>query len=199
MKSEVIVPESKASESTFLFWLDMEMTGLDVEKEKILEVAALVTDHDLKPFGSLEAVVYQSPEVLAGMDEWCRKTHGKSGLVDRVPHGITEAALDDSLCAMLDAPDCPKGRPILAGNSIGQDRKFIDRYLPKFAARLHYRMLDVSSFKIVFEHRLGLKYKKQNKHRALDDVRESIAELQYYLGYIRFDKTADPAHGGGAQ
>ena len=175
------------------------MTGLEVEKEKILEVAALVTDHDLKSFGSLEAVVFQPAEVLAGMDEWCRKTHGKSGLVDRVPHGITEAALDDSLCSLLDAPDCPKGRPILAGNSIAQDRKFIDRYLPKFAARLHYRMLDVSSFKIVFEHRLGLKYKKQNKHRALDDVRESIAELQCYLGYIRFENTANPAPSGGAQ
>jgi oligoribonuclease len=191
--------ENSPSEATFLFWLDMEMTGLEVEKEKILEVAALVTDHDLKAFGSLEAVVYQSPEVLAGMDEWCRKTHGKSGLVNRVPNGITEAALDDGLCAMLDAPDCPKGRPILAGNSIGQDRKFIDRYLPKFAARLHYRMLDVSSFKIIFEHRLGLKYKKQNKHRALDDVRESISELQFYLGYVRLENTAAPLPGGGAQ
>ncbi len=191
--------EKSPSEATFLFWLDMEMTGLEVEKEKILEVAALVTDHDLKAFGSLEAVVYQSPEVLAGMDEWCRKTHGKSGLVNRVPNGITEAALDDGLCAMLDAPDCPKGRPILAGNSIGQDRKFIDRYLPKFAARLHYRMLDVSSFKIIFEHRLGLKYKKQNKHRALDDVRESISELQFYLGYVRLENTAAPLPGGGAQ
>ncbi len=191
--------ENKTPESTFLFWLDLEMTGLEVEKEKILEAAALVTDHDLKAFGSLEAVVYQSPEVLAGMDEWCRKTHGKSGLVDRVPHGITEAALDDRLCALLDTPDCPKGRPILAGNSIAQDRKFIDRYLPKFAARLHYRMLDVSSFKIIFEHRLGLKYKKQNKHRALDDVRESIAELQYYLGYVRFESSADLVRGGGAQ
>lgn len=193
------MPENKTPESTFLFWLDLEMTGLEVEKEKILEAAALVTDHDLKAFGSLEAVVYQSPEVLAGMDEWCRKTHGKSGLVDRVPLGITEAALDDGLCALLDTPDCPKGRPILAGNSIAQDRKFIDRYLPKFAARLHYRMLDVSSFKIIFEHRLGLKYKKQNKHRALDDVRESIAELQYYLGYVRFENSASLMHSGGAQ
>jgi oligoribonuclease len=199
MQDEVSMAEKSPSEATFLFWLDMEMTGLEVEKEKILEVAALVTDHDLKAFGSLEAVVYQSPEVLAGMDEWCRKTHGKSGLVNRVPNGITEAALDDGLCAMLDAPDCPKGRPILAGNSIGQDRKFIDRYLPKFAARLHYRMLDVSSFKIIFEHRLGLKYKKQNKHRALDDVRESISELQFYLGYVRLENTAAPLPGGGAQ
>jgi oligoribonuclease len=199
MQDEVSMAEKSPSEATFLFWLDMEMTGLEVEKEKILEVAALVTDHDLKAFGSLEAVVYQSPEVLAGLDEWCRKTHGKSGLVNRVPNGITEAALDDGLCAMLDAPDCPKGRPILAGNSIGQDRKFIDRYLPKFAARLHYRMLDVSSFKIIFEHRLGLKYKKQNKHRALDDVRESIAELQFYLGYVRLENTAAPLPGGGAQ
>lgn len=190
---------AKDSEQTFLFWLDMEMTGLDAEKEKILEVAVLVTDHNLTPFGSLETVVFQPPEILATMDEWCRKTHGKSGLVDRVPTGISEASLDGRLCALLDAPDCPKGRPILAGNSIAQDRKFVDRYLPQFAARLHYRMLDVSSFKIIFEHRLGLKYKKQNKHRALDDIRESIAELQYYLSFMHFDKPLVPSQGQGGE
>jgi oligoribonuclease len=179
---------SKAPEACFLIWLDMEMSGLDPDAHRILEVAALITDLDVSTkHGSLERVVFQPPEVLSAMDDWCKKTHRKSGLTAKIPDGVTEAEADEALCALLDQPGNPPGRPILAGNSISQDRKFIDRYLPKFAARLHYRMLDVSSFKVIFEHRLGFKYQKANKHRAIDDIGESIEELNFYLSMCRFD------------
>lgn len=186
--------ERKAPEPCFLVWFDMEMSGLDAERDRVLEVAALITDMEFRPFESLEQVVFQPPEVLATMDEWCRKTHRKSGLTARVPHGVSEAEVDAHLCQLLDRPGIPKGHPVLAGNSIAQDRKFVDRYLPHFAARLHYRMLDVSSFKVLFEHRLGYKMQKHNKHRALDDIHESIAELQFYLTACDFSRLG-PASG----
>jgi oligoribonuclease len=176
--------ERKAPEPCFLVWLDMEMSGLDPEQNRILEVAALLTDLDLAPGENYEQVVFQPPEVLDAMDDWCRKTHRKSGLTERVPHGAAEADVDAALCRLLDTKGKDAGRAVLAGNSIAQDRKFVDRYLPQFAARLHYRMLDVSSFKVIFEHRLGYKIQKQNKHRALDDIHESIAELKLYLGMV---------------
>ena len=182
--------DKKPPEPCFFVWFDMEMSGLDPERDRVLEVAALITDADLRPGPSLELVVFQAPEVLNAMDEWCRKTHRKSGLTERVPFGVSEAAADAALCELLDKPGLPAGRPVLAGNSIAQDRKFVDRYLPKFAARLHYRMLDVSSFKVIFEHRLGYKIQKVNKHRALDDIQESISELKFYLEHCDFGRSA---------
>jgi len=160
------------------------MTGLDPTKDRILEAAVIVTDKKLESVFEWETAVYQPPEVLEGMNDWCKHHHAESGLIDRVPDGITEDKLDEQLSEIAQTHFKKKNPVVICGNSIAQDRKFIDAYLPQFAARLHYRMLDVSSFKIVFREMLGREFKKKNAHRALDDVKESIAELKYYMGAI---------------
>lgn len=160
------------------------MTGLDPATDRILEVAVIITDKLLNPIYEWETAVYQEPDTLASMNDWCRHHHAASGLIDRVPSGITEAALDDALSELAFKYFKRTNPLIICGNSIAQDRKFIERYLPKFAARLHYRMLDVSSFKIVFREMLSREFRKANTHRAIDDIRESIAELKYYMTAI---------------
>ncbi|HEY8279249.1 MAG TPA: oligoribonuclease [Bdellovibrionota bacterium] len=166
-------------------WIDMEMSGLEVSKCRILEVAAIVTNRDFVPLETYHAIVYQPPEVLEAMDAWCKENHGKSGLTAAVAKGVPESEAEKQLLALIDRHFPAKERPILAGNSIGQDRKFIDAYMPALAERLHYRMLDVSSFKIIFNDRFGLRYEKRGTHRALDDILESIAELTLYLSHVR--------------
>ncbi|MDQ8201969.1 oligoribonuclease [Pelagicoccus sp. SDUM812003] len=165
-------------------WIDLEMTGLDPETDRIVEAAVIVTNKQLEPVFEWETAVKQSPETLDAMNEWCKHHHTESGLIERIPYGISEEALDDKLAEITLKYFKKKNPVVICGNSIAQDRKFIDRYLPKFAQRLHYRMLDVSSFKIVFREMLGREFKKQNTHRALDDIRESIAELKYYMSAI---------------
>lgn len=160
------------------------MTGLDPEVDRILEAGVIVTDKYLEPVYEWETAVYQSPEVLESMNDWCKRHHGESGLLERVPEGMSEDDLDRTLGEIAIKHFKKKNPVVICGNSIAQDRKFIDKYLPKFAERLHYRMLDVSSFKIVFREMLGREFKKANSHRALDDIRESIAELKYYMGAI---------------
>jgi len=165
-------------------WIDMEMSGLDVQKCKILEVAAIVTDSRFNPRENYHAVVHQEPEVLAAMDEWCTKTHGESGLTAAVAGGVPLRQAEEQLLSILEKYFPPGERPILAGNSIGQDRKFIDAYMPRLANRLHYRMVDVSSFKIIFQDLYHVRYEKRGTHRALDDILESIAELKLYLSHV---------------
>jgi oligoribonuclease len=173
-----------------LLWVDMEMTGLDVNRERIIEVAAIVTSLELEELESYEAVVQQPQSFLDAMDEWNKKHHGESGLTARVPQGRPQESVEDDLLGMVArhfgdrAPD----RPVLAGNSIMQDRLFIDRYMPRLAARLHYRMVDVTSWKILMVERFGLHYDKEKAHRALGDIRESIGELKYYLQYVAVPK-----------
>lgn len=167
-----------------LFWIDLEMTGLDAAVDRILECAVIVTDHDFNELEHWDSAVYQSAAVLEGMNEWCQTHHRDSGLLDRVPEGIEEAELDRLLSAKVDVR-WGHTPVILCGNSIHQDRKFIDRYLPSFARRLHYRMLDVSAWKVAFIELYGLRFDKHNTHRALDDIRESIAEFRYYLGHVK--------------
>lgn len=172
-----------------LFWIDMEMTGLDVEKEVIIEVAALITDMNFNVLDSYEAVVNQPNTYLDKMDEWNKSHHSKSGLLAKIPRGAPPHEVEEALIALVKKhwPRIEKkeDKPVLAGNSIGQDRLFINKYLPEFGNLLHYRMLDVSSWKIIFNHKLNLKYEKKNNHRALDDIRESIEELKYYLSHIK--------------
>ncbi len=160
------------------------MTGLDPIKDRILEAAVIVTDKQLEAVFEWETAVFQTPEVLEGMNDWCQHHHAASGLIDRVPDGITEETLDTQLCEIAKKHFKKKNPVVICGNSISQDRKFIDAHLPQFASRLHYRMLDVSSFKIVFREMLGREFKKNNTHRALDDIKESIAELKYYMSSI---------------
>jgi oligoribonuclease len=166
-------------------WLDMEMSGLDVNSCRILEVAAIVTDQDFQLLESYEAIVYQPPEVLAAMDEWCKENHGKSGLTAAVAQGKPEAQVEKEMLELVNRHFSSAERPVLCGNSIGQDRKFIDAYWPTLAKRLHYRMLDVTSFKIIFGSKWKIDYQKKGSHRALDDIQESIAELKHYLSFVQ--------------
>lgn len=171
-----------------IFWVDMEMTGLDPAQAVIIEFAAIVTDTACQKFAEYAEVVYQPPEALTGLDEWNTRTHTESGLFAKVPHGKPLDHVEQDAIALI-------GRffenepAILAGNSIHQDRKFIDRYMPQLAQRLSYRMLDVSSFKLMFNHRFGVTFPKSNNHRALDDIQASIDELQHYLKFVDLDKT----------
>lgn len=171
-----------------LFWIDLEMTGLDVEKEVIIECAALITDWDFHVLDTYEAVVNQPNIYLERMDDWNKEHHTKSGLVAKIPFGKTPDQVEEDLIKLLKkhwpAVEKKEDRPILAGNSIGQDRLFLNKYMHRFADQLHYRMLDVSSWKIVFNHKYDVKYAKTNSHRALDDIKESIEELRFYLRHF---------------
>lgn len=169
-----------------LVWMDMEMTGLEPERERIIEVATILTDGALNELAAgPELVIHQSDEVLAAMDDWNKKHHGESGLVERVRQStVDDAAAEAAILAFLDQHVGAKDRPLLAGSSIHQDRRFIHRYMPKLDRRLHYRMVDVSTVKELarrwFPGELARLPPKRESHRALDDIRESIEELRYY-------------------
>lgn len=175
-----------------LFWLDMEMTGLDVEQEVIIEVAAIVTDLNFAELDSYEAVVKQPQKYLDAMDDWNKEHHTASGLVAKIPTGTEPETVEQNLLRLIRKhfPD-PRHKPMLAGNSIHQDRLFIDKYFTELSEALHYRMLDVSSWKIIMREKFGFAYQKQNQHRALDDVRESIQELQAYVGFVKMPESQD--------
>lgn len=172
-----------------LFWLDMEMTGLDVNKEVIIEVAAIITDFNFQELDQFEAVVRQPQTYLDNMDAWNTEHHKKSGLTAKVPYGMAPDLVEAKLCDLVKKhfPDA-KNKPILAGNSINQDRLFIDKYMPEFGQRLHYRVVDVSSWKVIMNTKFNYKYSKSNQHRALDDIRESIQELKHYCRFIETPK-----------
>lgn len=167
-----------------LIWVDMEMTGLDPEKERIIEIAIVVTEPDLTPVAQGPVLaIHQDDSLLEAMDKWNQSTHGKSGLVDRVRAStITEAQAEDILLNFL-APLVPEGKSPMCGNTICQDRRFMVRYMPRLEAYFHYRNLDVSTLK-----ELSLRWKpevyrsfaKESKHEALADIKESIAELVHY-------------------
>lgn len=162
----------------------MEMTGLKVEREVILEVAAIVSDLNFAEIATYHSVLKQPTSYLDNMDEWNKTHHKQSGLLDLVPAGRRPEEVEDQLISLVDV-HFPDEKIILAGNSIGQDRLFIDRYFQRFSARLHYRMVDVTSFKVIFTSLWGTQFKKKDGHRALDDIRESIAELRHYLSFVK--------------
>lgn len=171
---------------TKLLWTDLEMTGLDVEKEVIIEIAAVVTNLKLEIVEEYHAVVKQPQEYIDNMDTWNKKHHGESGLTALIPNGKAPEVVEDDLVSFLGRHFEPKERIILAGNSIGQDRLFINKYFKRVAEKLHYRMLDVSSFKVVFNNFYQISYAKpQTKHRATDDIQQSILEFKKYLSYIK--------------
>jgi oligoribonuclease len=169
-----------------LVWLDLEMTGLDVTRHVIVEVAALVTDAELEALDDgLDVVVHQPPAALAEMNDTVRTMHTSSGLLAAIESSsVSLAEAGEQVLAYVRQHIPEPGTAPLCGNSIGVDRRFLDRQLPELDAYLHYRSIDVSSLKelsrrwypAVFKHRPG----KRETHRALDDVRESIAELRYY-------------------
>ena len=167
-----------------LVWLDCEMTGLDPEKERLIEIAVIVTGPNLEPrVEGPVLVIHQSDEILGKMDAWNKGTHGRSGLIDKVKAStLTEAEAEAQLIAFL-AKYVPKGVAPMCGNSIGQDRRFLARYMPKLEAFFHYRNVDVSTFKELAKRwrpEVYSAFKKQQSHTALADVHESIDELEHY-------------------
>lgn len=170
-------------------WVDLEMSGLDVEKERIIEVAAIVTDENWQELAKYHQVVKQEQKYIDGMDDWNKEHHGKSGLIDKIPSGKPDSEVESELVQFIEKEFAgEKEKPILAGNSIHQDRKFIDKYWPKFAETLHYRMLDVSSWKVIFKEIYGKTPEKRNTHEALEDIRESIMELKFYTNFLDKEK-----------
>lgn len=170
---------------TRLLWIDLEMTGLDPLKDRILEVGAIVTDWEFNELAMYEAVVHQPRRILKKMDEWNTTQHGRSGLTERVNTSkLSEKQVEAALITFV-SQNFPKGIPVLlAGNSIHMDRRFIVSRWPKLDELLHYRMLDVTAWKVVFEGKFGKKFAKSEEHRALEDIRGSILELKYYLGKL---------------
>ena len=167
-----------------LIWVDLEMTGLDPETDRIIEVAVVVTDANLNVLaeGPVYAI-HQSDAVLNGMDAWNKGTHGRSGLIDRVKaSNITEAMAEDALIDFL-IDYVPKGKSPMCGNTICQDRRFMAKTMPRLEAFFHYRNLYVSTLKELarrWKPELIDGFKKQQKHTALADIMESIDELKYY-------------------
>jgi oligoribonuclease len=167
-----------------LFWIDLEMTGLDDAVDHILEVAVVITDLDFNPVAEYDQVVFQPQSVLDGMNDWCKDHHGRSGLTAAVPNGKPLLEVEKDLIELATRHFRNGDKIVLVGNSVGNDRRFIDRYLTEFAKKLHYRLLDVSSFKEIYREKYGIKFEKKNAHRALGDIHESIAELKHYLSFV---------------
>ena len=167
-----------------IMWIDLEMTGLDVEKEVIIEAAVIITDHTLTTQDTYHSVIKQPQKYIEGMDEWNKTHHSRSGLIDKIPGGNTPEEVELDLIALVDK-HFQNEQPVIAGNSISQDRTFINKYFPDFADRLHYRMLDVSAWKLVFKFMYNKRFEKTETHQAMDDIKESIAEMKYYLGFIK--------------
>ncbi len=177
------IPELAKNDNN-LVWLDCEMSGLDPERERLLEIAIVVTGPDLSPrIEGPVVVIHQSDALLAGMDAWNKGTHGKSGLIDKVKASeVTETQAEDVLIDFMKRY-VSKGVAPMCGNTIGQDRRFLLKYLPRFEAWFHYRNLDVSTLKELskrWKPEVFNSFKKQQSHTALADVHESIDELAHY-------------------
>jgi len=167
-----------------LVWVDMEMTGLEPDTDRIIEVAVVVTDMHLNVLAEGPVfAIHQSDETLDKMDAWNKGTHGRSGLIDRVKAStVSEADAEEALIAFM-KQWVPKGKAPMCGNTIGQDRRFMVRYMPKLEAFFHYRNIDVSTLKELckrWKPEIVAGFKKHQKHTALADIIESIEELKYY-------------------
>ncbi|MBR2587280.1 oligoribonuclease [Candidatus Saccharibacteria bacterium] len=170
-----------------ILWIDLEMTGLDPEKDRILEVAAIGTGWDLKPLKTFEASVKVDETLINSRmvgEFWEQNSASRDALIAGSKSGKPVEEVEKDLLNFLDE-FFTKRVIYLAGNSIHQDRKFIDRELPNLAKRLHYRMLDVSAWKVYFENARHQKFEKPEAHRALSDIQGSIEELTYYIGMLK--------------
>ena len=170
-----------------LVWIDLEMSGLDPDRCQILEIAVIITDGDLEVIvEGPDLVIHQPDPVLAAMDAWCTRQHGLSGLTAAVQASTVTLADAEAQVLELVRAHCPPGKSPLCGNSIGHDRRFLIRYMPALVDHLSYRNIDVSSVKELVRRwypALAAPPKRET-HRALDDIRESIAELQFYRQHV---------------
>jgi oligoribonuclease len=173
-----------AGQNTKLVWIDLEMTGLDPEKERIIEMATIITDSELNTVAEGPVIAINQPDsLLDAMDEWCTKTHGASGLTQRVKESNVIEAEAEQITLEFLKEHLSAGESPLCGNSIGQDRRFLVKYMPELEGFFHYRNLDVSTIK-----ELARRWrpdvlngvKKKGSHLALDDIRDSINELRHY-------------------
>lgn len=171
-----------------LLWIDLEMTGLSPTDDRIMEVAAIATDWEFHEVATYEAVQRVDPAVMKQRmvgDFWDKYSAVRDALQAQNEQGQDSKVVEDALLAFIDEHFASDERILLAGNSIHQDRKFIENEWPRLNERLHYRMLDVSAWKVVFDGKYGKRFAKPEEHRALGDIRGSILELKYYLGKVR--------------
>ncbi|HRQ86475.1 MAG TPA: oligoribonuclease [Candidatus Saccharibacteria bacterium] len=181
------------SKQKHLLWIDLEMTGLDPVNDRIMEVAAIVTDWRFKEVATYEAAIKVGPRLVEkrmlkgpAASFWQTVPLVRDALIQQnIEHGRSGRTIENELLTFIDEHFKKDIPIILAGNSIHMDRKFIENEWPRLNQRLHYRMLDVSAWKVVFEHTYKKKFAKTEAHRALDDIRGSIEELQYYLKLVK--------------
>jgi oligoribonuclease len=169
----------------YMVWIDCEMTGLDLDKDELVEVAVIITDSELNiVHKGFEVVINPSPAALENMGEFVTQMHTNSGLIEEIPHGVTLEEAEQQVLAYINEHVPEGSKPPMAGNSIGTDRAFIDKYMPLVDERLHYRNIDVSSLKELARRWYPRVYfnspTKDGGHRALADITESIRELDYY-------------------
>ncbi|KAH9488814.1 Oligoribonuclease, mitochondrial [Bulinus truncatus] len=186
MQSEIHDCQMKNSP---IIWINLEMTGLDVEKEKIIEIACLVTDGDLKIIAEgPNIIIHQSDEILNSMGEWCTLQHGQSGLTDAVRKSQINTAEAERCVLEFLKKHTEKGLCPLAGNSVYMDKLFLIKYMPSLAEHFHHRIIDVSTIKELcrrwYPHIYATVPSKKSTHRALEDILESVEELKYYRSSI---------------
>eukprot|EP00062_Callorhinchus_milii_P011270 gi/632957040/ref/XP_007894262.1/ PREDICTED: oligoribonuclease, mitochondrial [Callorhinchus milii] len=172
-----------------MVWVDLEMTGLDIEKDKIIEMACIITDSDLNILAEGPHLIINQPdELLDSMSDWCREQHGKSGLTQAVRDSKMSLQQAEYEFLSFVRQQTPPGLCPLAGNSVHADKKFLDKFMPQLMRHLHYRIIDVSTLKELCRRWYPEEYKeapkKRASHRALDDICESIKELKFYRKHI---------------
>ncbi|KAL6472227.1 hypothetical protein MHYP_G00184150 [Metynnis hypsauchen] len=172
-----------------LVWVDLEMTGLDIEKDQIIEMACIITDSDLNLLAEGPNLIINQPnELLDSMSDWCKEHHGKSGLTQAVRDSKISLQQAEYEFLSFIRQHTPPGQCPLAGNSVHADKKFLDKYMPQFMRHLHYRIIDVSTVKELCRRWFPEDYKlapqKKASHRALDDIQESIKELRFYRANV---------------
>ena len=182
-----------ANEYPNLVWVDCEMTGLDTQNDVLVEIAVLVTDSDLNIIGDgVDLVIKATPEQISGMNEFVTKMHTDSGLINEIPNGVSVSDAENLILKYLESAGVAAGKSPIAGNSVYVDRIFISRDMPKLAEYLHYRTIDVSSIKELTRRWYPKVYfnapTKTGNHRALGDIKDSIAELSFYRKTVFVDQ-----------